>query len=216
MSTTIVRGVPAGAGPRAAALYREAFAAELRPALGDGPRARALLEATLHPDRMLCAVQPDGLVVGVLGFHHDGRGAFGVRHRDLAAAYSPASAWLRLLLLAPLERRARPGELLLDGVCVAAEARGRGTGTALLAAADDVARAAGATAVRLSVVDANPRARALYERLGFVAGRTVRAGGLGALYGFDAVTEMVRPVAPAPAPAPARAQGSAPAPGAVA
>ena len=49
-------------------------------------------------------------------------------------------------------------------------------------------------AVRLGVVDTNPRARALYEREGFVAGRTLHLPGMQFLAGFGATTTMIRPV----------------------
>jgi ribosomal protein S18 acetylase RimI-like enzyme len=198
--TEIRIGVPAAGRATAARLYREAFAAKLRPALGTGHRCVAALARALDDERIVCAVR-DGEVLGVLGFHHAGRSAFGLRHRDLAAIYPRWSAGARLLLLAPLDRRARPGELLLDGVCVAAAARGLGIGTALLGAAAEVARSVGAAAVRLSVVDTNPRARALYERLGFRPTRTVHLGALSGWYGFASATEMVRAVAPAEAAA---------------
>ena len=47
------------------------------------------------------------------------------------------------------------------------ESRGEGLGTALVEAALDVARERGCKRVELDVSDDNPRARALYERLGF-------------------------------------------------
>jgi RimJ/RimL family protein N-acetyltransferase len=50
--------------------------------------------------------------------------------------------------------------------------------------------------LRLQVVDTNPRARALYERLGFRAAKTHRVPLVGPLMGFSAYTDMVRPVAP--------------------
>ncbi len=45
---------------------------------------------------------------------------------------------------------------------------GQGTGTAIVAAAEDVARAAGATMVGLAVALDNAGARRLYDRLGYV------------------------------------------------
>lgn len=195
MTTVTIRpGVPDSAGrDRAAALYQEAFGAKLRPALGDDARTRRLLAAALDPAHLLCAVR-DGEVVGVLGFHHHGGSAFRLRYRDLARTWSPWTAWLRMLLLAPLDRTPRPGELLLDGVCVDASVRGLGIGTRLLDAATELARDHGADRVRLSVVDGNPRARALYERLGFRATRTTDLGPLRHLYGFARATDLVRPV----------------------
>lgn len=52
-------------------------------------------------------------------------------------------------------------------VVVARAAEGRGVGAALLAAAEDWARARRFTLLTLNVFTANHRARALYERLGF-------------------------------------------------
>ena len=49
--------------------------------------------------------------------------------------------------------------------------------------------------VRLDVIDSNWRARALYERQGFLATRTESLGLLRLLFGFSASTTMVRPLA---------------------
>lgn len=54
------------------------------------------------------------------------------------------------------------------GLAVLPEYRGRGIGTALLAAAIELARAHGATTLSLSVETGNDRARRLYDRAGFV------------------------------------------------
>lgn len=52
-------------------------------------------------------------------------------------------------------------------LAVLPEARDQGIGTALLAAAEEEARRAGATSLRVRVDARNPGARRLYERLGF-------------------------------------------------
>ncbi|GAB3597994.1 GNAT family N-acetyltransferase [Angustibacter peucedani] len=54
------------------------------------------------------------------------------------------------------------------GMWIAPTARGTGVLEALMAACEDVARAAGAGAVELGVMEDNPRGRRAYERLGFV------------------------------------------------
>ena len=71
-----------------------------------------------------------------------------------------------------------------------------GVGTRLLAALYDEAAERGYRSVRLDVVDANWRARALYERQGFVATRTESLGMLRFLFGFASSTTMVRPLKP--------------------
>ena len=42
------------------------------------------------------------------------------------------------------------------------------------------------------MIETNPRARALYEREGFIATRTDRLGLLRYAFGFDAATTMIR------------------------
>lgn len=56
----------------------------------------------------------------------------------------------------------------LRNLHVHAASRGRGVGTAIVRAAEAAARAAGAAALSVGVADDNPRARELYERLGYV------------------------------------------------
>ncbi len=80
--------------------------------------------------------------------------------------------------------------LRVDGIAVSAAARGLGVGTQLMAALDAHARAAGLRAVELEVVDTNPDARRLYERLGFVVLREAHYGRLTAGGGFTGATYM--------------------------
>jgi GNAT superfamily N-acetyltransferase len=53
-------------------------------------------------------------------------------------------------------------------LAVSQQAEGRGVGSALLAAAEDWARSRGARQLTLNVFEGNRRARALYERHGFL------------------------------------------------
>ena len=56
----------------------------------------------------------------------------------------------------------------LEWIGIAPEAQGKGVGSTLLAWASETAKASGATVLSLEVMAGNPRARALYERKGFV------------------------------------------------
>lgn len=186
----VVRGIPAGARVDVAQLYWEAFGRKLSPSLGDRERGVRYLELQLNADSIFCAVD-SGRVVGVLGFHDETRGAVGFSYRRLAQQYSAISAPWRAVLLGILGRVPRKEELLLDGLSVAPEVRGRGVGSQLLEHAIAFAEQRGLNSIRLSVIDSNPRARALYERLGFVAGETVSMGLLGDVFGFRKSTDMV-------------------------
>ncbi|MFD3808141.1 GNAT family N-acetyltransferase [Streptomyces sp. NPDC058619] len=100
----------------------------------------------------------------------------------------------RVALLALLERTPKDGELVMDGIAVDSARRGRGIGSLLLREVAAVAADAGCRRIRLDVIDTNDRARALYVRHGFVAGRTEQTPYLRTLLGFGAVTAMYRAV----------------------
>lgn len=59
-------------------------------------------------------------------------------------------------------------DAFVDELYVVPTKRGRGLGTAAVAAAEEICRSAGVRALHLEVERANVRAQALYRRLGFV------------------------------------------------
>ncbi|MCZ7416741.1 MULTISPECIES: GNAT family N-acetyltransferase [unclassified Streptomyces] len=195
----IRRGVPHGAEERAAELYWEAFGRKLGAALGPAERGRAFIAAHLHHDRGAVALAPDGRVVAVAGYQLDGRALTGGGTGDVLSAYGLLRGLPRLALLALLERTPEPGELVMDGIAVDPAHRGTGIGGLLLTEMATLAAEHGCARVRLDVIDVNPRARALYERHGFVAVHTERTPYLRRLMGFGAVTTMHRPVPAHPA-----------------
>ncbi|MCY9786691.1 GNAT family N-acetyltransferase [Nocardiopsis sp. EMB25] len=194
--TRVRHGVPDGGEDRVAALYWEAFGRKLGAALNPPDKARSFLADHLNHDRGIVAVI-DGEVVGVVGYQLGGRGLIGGGAGDVLSAYGPLRGLPRLALLALMERRPEPGELVMDGIAVDPRHRGRGVGGLLLRAVAGVAAEHARHRVRLDVIDVNPRARALYERHGFRAVRTERTPYLRRIMGFGAVTTMHRPVTPA-------------------
>jgi GNAT superfamily N-acetyltransferase len=187
-------GFDEGERPRIADLYWQAFSAKLGVLMRPETKAKAFLASVLRPDHAIAARDGNGSLLGMAGFK-TAKGSFvaGVM-TDLARVYGWPGALWRGPLLALLERRVEPGKLLMDGIFVEADARGRGVGSALLGAVADEAAARGLHEVRLDVIDTNPRARALYLREGFVAGKTHHLGPLRHLFGFSSSTEMRRPV----------------------
>lgn len=191
---TVILGFSEAERARAADRYWEAFGRKLGPAFSDAAVGREVVAAGLRPEQMLVARESDGDVLGVCGFHEGARGALDLTWSRLRARLSLPATVRAMAVLGILETASRPGVLVLDGLCVAPEHRGRGIGTALLDAATDLARDRGLRAVGLSVVDANPRAEALYRRLGFRPVRLARLGPLAGVYGFDRYAIMEREV----------------------
>lgn len=193
-STSILPALPDAMRADAADLYLDAFWAKFRPILGRSRAdAVALFAPKLRLDRAIAAVDGDRLL-GLAGFKDAEGGFFDAELSDLQRAYGWLGGLWRGLAFSLFERESKPGEFLMDGIIVRPEARGLGVGTRLLAAIEERARAVGASVIRLDVVDTNPNARRLYERVGFLPIRTERVGFLRPIFGFSASTEMQKPL----------------------
>lgn len=173
-----------------AALFWEAFAPKLSFGLGPEDKALQFLARVADPDFALCARDTEGKLIGVAGFKTHEGALIGGDFSDLCAIFGTLSSVWRAALLSFLERDLESGTLLMDGIFVTKDARGMGLGTELLGAIKDEAAKRACSTIRLDVIDSNPRARALYEREGFIAGKTQSLGPLKHLFGFSSATEM--------------------------
>ncbi len=192
MAVTIHHGLPSHLRADAARLYWMAFGEKLGRVLGPDARAQRMLLRIIRADHAIVALR-DGRLLGLVGFKTP-KGAFaGGGFADLWAIYGIGAIW-RGAALWLLSREVDNDRFLLDGLCVDPVARGQGVGTALLDAISVEAQARGYGAVRLDVVDTNPRARALYEREGFRELHTTDMGPLRHLFGFSRSTAMERVV----------------------
>lgn len=185
-------GLPEHLKPQAAVLYWQAFGGKLGRVMGPEARAHAFLLRVLRADHCICALSDDGQLLGIAGFK-SWQGSFaGGAPEDLRAVYGWLGAGWRGALLRLLQSEIDNDRFLIDGLCVAREARGHGVGSALVAALMAEATARGYRAIRLEVIDTNIRARALYERLGFAAWRVETLGPLRHVFGFSRAVTMVR------------------------
>ena len=177
----------------AANLYWDAFGRKLDHAIGPRERGIGLIERGLDPSRAVAAFQ-DGALVGLAGFNLDGQALTKIRGRDIVREFGLFSGMRRTAWASLLHRPPQSHVLLMDGIVVRADRRGRGIGTKLLFRLFDVALAHGKRVVRLDVVDTNPAARRLYEGLGFIEIKTEKVPFLRRVMGFSAATTMERPV----------------------
>lgn len=191
---TFHRGFPEDQRDAAARIYWEAFGGKLGAVLGPEARALAFLGAVLRPDHCFAALDGAGNLLGIAGFKSPYGSFAGGSPADMARAYGRWGARWRRAVLWLLTGEVDNDRFLVDGIAVTRQARGQGIGTALLGLLCDEAQARGYAQIRLEVIDTNWRARALYERAGFVAARTEAIGPLRYLFGFSAATTMLRPL----------------------
>lgn len=194
MKITLLSDLPDPLRADAARLYWDAFGGKLGAVLGPEAKAIAYLTRVMRRDHCICALDEDGRLLGLAGFKSVEGSFAGGTLREMGRIYGWIGSRWRAAVLWLLSREIDNHRFLVDGICVARDQRGRGVGTALLQALYAEAQARGYAMIRLDVIDTNWRARALYERLGFVALRTERIGPLRFIFGFTASTTMVRPL----------------------
>ncbi|MBS8227384.1 GNAT family N-acetyltransferase [Vannielia litorea] len=178
-----------------ARLFWAAFRGKLGRIMWPDRKALGFIAEVIQPGFAISAAER-GQLLGVAGFKTPEGGFLAGGFAEMARHYGWFGAAWRGPLLELFERQMVPGQLLMDGIFVAERARGRGVGTALIGAIIAEAARRGCGEVRLDVIEGNERARALYERCGFVARGEMRAGVLAPLLGFRRATTMVAGVEP--------------------
>lgn len=186
----ITRGFADELRPQVASLYDAAFGAKLGIAIPDAPLRLKLLAQSFDPSHCFIATS-GGVVLGVAGFKTSaGALTSGITAKSLRAELRGLKALRAMFVLALFERRLSADQLLMDGISVSPEARGKGIGTQLLNRLKAFAAGEKFRSLRLDVINTNPLARQLYERLGFVATKTENLAYLHWLLGFSATTTL--------------------------
>jgi len=150
----------------------------------------SLLKECLLPNFAFTALVNDELV-GLAGFQTpNGSLTSGVTGRRLLSKLGWIHGLRAACVFSLYERTPDFGELVMDGIAVRDDMRGRGIGGHLLDQLTHYAREHGFTRIRLDVIDTNPAARRLYERKGFQPIHTDHFPFLKWLLGFGAATKM--------------------------
>lgn len=130
-------------------------------------------------------------LIGLAGFSTtQGSLTGGIGYRGLLADLGWMKGSRAAVVLGFYERKAKEGELLMDGIVVDPEYRGKGVGSGIFSHLKDFARSNSYSSIRLDVIDTNPSARRLYERLGFCEETTQEFEFLRGILGFGASTTM--------------------------
>jgi len=174
-----------------AELYYQAFRQKLRLLLGSPQQGLAILERDLHPEHAIGALQGD-LVLGVAGLHYAGHHFFHPQVSTFVGEFGWLGGLCRLVPLRLFLVPRRQGVLYVDALAVRPGLRGQGIGTHLLQAVFAFAREKGFASVWLEVVNTNPDARRLYERMGFVPVKRRWYPLARYAAGFSTITTMVK------------------------
>lgn len=170
-STLITHGIAGYQRFDAAKVFYQAFQRKLSPLLGGEEGAVEIIADNIDPERCIAAIA-DNRVVGIAGLSYGGRRFANFRRTTFIRRFGLVAGYFRYVTYAAFNVPDAPGEIVIDGLAVEEASRGQGVGTRLLEATFQHGLANRMSTVKLTVVDTNPEARRLYERLGFTAVKT--------------------------------------------
>ncbi len=184
---------------QAAAVCYEAFSEKIASVWlfdDDVIRATAGLKECLNFEYGRYALQ-DNKVLGLIGLNIKKKAYTQFTFTRLKKYYGLwGSLWrsFRNFMIFSLFASFKHEDMHIDLIATAADARGKGVGTQLLQSAFDTAREQDIQRISLTVVDTNPRAQSLYERLGFVVTETKEYGHNTEHMGFTKERRMVKEI----------------------
>lgn len=171
-------------------LYEQAFGQKFAVAISSKEQRIQLFKKTFNLDYVIGAIDNNKLV-GIAGFQTtQGSLTDGITYRSLISQFGLIMGNWAALILGLYERKVDFKQLVMDGIAVHSEARGKGIGSQLLTKVAQHAKEHDFNTVRLDVIDTNPRAKALYERMGFKSTNTEYYPYLKWLLGFSGSTTM--------------------------
>jgi len=191
MNLNLTHGIPDELNTRAAQLYDVAFGEKLALAIPNAEDRLKLLSTAMQLQYSIGAFDGKRLI-GLAGFSTpDGSLTGGIDYRGLLSELGWIKGNRAAAVFSLYERKAKPEELLMDGIVVDSEYRGKGIGSKLFAKLIELGSVERYSSIRLDVIDTNPNAKRLYERLGFQAEKTEHFEYLRNLLGFGASTTMI-------------------------
>jgi len=183
-------GLPAKFRSSAVRLYDEAFGKKFSVAVRSDESRLLLLNNCFNLEYAIVAISESKLI-GIAGFHTpSGSLTDGITYSELLSHLGCIKGNWAALIFSLYERKPTPGELIMDGIVVHSDARGKGVGSRLLEEVASYAKEHEFGRVRLDVIDINSKAKKLYERKGFKAVKTECFPYLRWLLGFGGSTTM--------------------------
>lgn len=193
----VKKGIPNALIENASTLYSEAFQRKVVKILGPKETFKALLCKGMDGRHAFYAVDEAGQLLGVAGFYSDKSALINIQLRDLIGILGVFRGLLVGFFAEGLYKKKadHPRQLLMDGIVVDVNHRGKGVGSALFENLVTYAASQDFTEIKLEVIDENPKAKKLYERLGFeVRHHKKLSARLSRLIGVSGVYTMVKQI----------------------
>ena len=190
----ILKGIPSLLIEQAVSIYYEAFSGKMNPLIGDEEKVVPFIKKTTDFNACFYA-EVDERILGIAGIQdRENNFTKNISFGYLAREFNFFRALLIRYVYGFKTAKIKEGVIRVDSIAVAQDARGKGVGTALLNEIFEYAREKGYREIKLEVINTNPEAKKLYERLGFKSVKEIRYGFITKRAGFTSEFIMSRRV----------------------
>jgi len=179
----ITKGLSPNYNSIAAELFLNALGEKFTPILGDKIKAKELLELSINPNNCFSAIAETELL-GLLAFQIKNTNFLSITLKKIFSVYGFWSGIIKAIGLSMLFHKSNSEEIYLEAIAVSESARGKGVGTQLIEALFLFAKEKNLKSITLHVIDTNPKAKELYERLGFCVVKNSRIWPINKIMGF--------------------------------
>ncbi len=195
MDITIQVGINPEHQEDAARLYSIAFENKFVNIIGNYEEMTQLLKTSVNISRGISAISNDNELLGMAGFRLDNTPLINMRFKDFRKQYGLIKGIIKYLTVAILFSRNPDdkNQLLMDGIVVKEGNRGKGIGKKLFQELEQFAINNQLDSLKLDVIDENPKAKKLYEKIGFVPTKHQKVPNfIAKLINVSGVTTMVK------------------------
>ncbi|WP_286415772.1 GNAT family N-acetyltransferase [Myroides odoratimimus] len=153
----------------AAHVLQQAFNEKLKGILGTEEEVHQVILASLDAKHIIVARSSEGELIGVAAYQHNGQCTLNISLSIMIKVYGLIRGLYKMLQLIMYFPSKRDKDVVyVDAIAVDENFRGLGVGKMLLEEVEKLALEHHARYVSLDVIKENPRAKKLYEQIGFV------------------------------------------------
>jgi ribosomal protein S18 acetylase RimI-like enzyme len=162
----IIEGLPEHLYHQTAEIIYEAFGRKINCIIRPKDKAILILERSINPELGFFAISK-GKVIGFLGIHYLNNEFLKMNFSNINKEFNFLKSFFIWFLFRIDSPNLKKEEIRINYLAVEKSIRGSGIGTKLTKKFLDYAKKQGFKTARLEVVNTNPRAKKLYEKIGF-------------------------------------------------
>ncbi len=197
MNISIRLGIKPEHKEDAAKLFALAFKKKLVNILGNTEQVIALLKDNFCLNQAITAVTENGEIVGIAGFQIKKVPLINLKYHDFVNYFGVVKGSYKFLLIYLIfdRKQDNKNQLLLNGIVVKDGFRGHGIGQKLIHELQVYAMNKNMDSIKLDVIDENPKAKKLYEKLGFRSVKHIKVPSfISRLINVTGVTTMIKKI----------------------